>query len=156
MRVNSAAVFTIIIRGAAAAADNVDPENFQCAGQKNRPDILPRLIGAFIRNNDIMGNRIFGLRMGQNLIGNDAPLDQRKITGISGGGRGRRRGGGRVLELGTTAVDEGDELVVDFEAGEIQNLSNQKSYRVAKLPSFILEILSDGGLIENLRRRMKK
>ena len=56
----------------------------------------------------------------------------------------------------STAVDEGDVLSVDFEAGEIQNLTNHKSYRVAKLPPFILEILSDGGLIENLRRRMKK
>jgi 3-isopropylmalate/(R)-2-methylmalate dehydratase small subunit len=53
-------------------------------------------------------------------------------------------------------VDEGDELTVDFETGTVQNLSKGKSFQVAKLPPFILEILSDGGLIENLRRRMKK
>jgi 3-isopropylmalate/(R)-2-methylmalate dehydratase small subunit len=53
------------------------------------------------------------------------------------------------------AVDNGDELTVDFETGTVQNLSNGKSFQVAKLPPFILEILSDGGLIENLRRRMK-
>ena len=56
----------------------------------------------------------------------------------------------------SAAVDDGDELTVDFEAGTGQNLSKGKSFQVAKLPSFILEILSDGGLIENLRKRIKK
>jgi 3-isopropylmalate/(R)-2-methylmalate dehydratase small subunit len=56
----------------------------------------------------------------------------------------------------SAAVDDGDELTVDFEAGTIHNLSKGKSFQVAKLPPFILEILSDGGLIENLRRRLKK
>jgi 3-isopropylmalate/(R)-2-methylmalate dehydratase small subunit len=56
----------------------------------------------------------------------------------------------------SAAVDNGDELTVDFEAGTIQNLSKGKSFQVAKLPPFILEILSDGGLIENLRRRLNK
>jgi 3-isopropylmalate/(R)-2-methylmalate dehydratase small subunit len=56
----------------------------------------------------------------------------------------------------SAAVDNGDELTVDFETGTIQNLSKGKSFQVAKLPPFILEILSDGGLIENLRRRLNK
>jgi len=56
----------------------------------------------------------------------------------------------------SAAVDNGDEVSVDFEAGMVQNVSKGRSFQVAKLPSFILEILSDGGLIENLRRRMKK
>jgi 3-isopropylmalate/(R)-2-methylmalate dehydratase small subunit len=56
----------------------------------------------------------------------------------------------------SAAVDNGDELAVDFEAGKVQNLSKGKSIQVAKLPPFIVEILSDGGLIENLRRRLKK
>ena len=54
------------------------------------------------------------------------------------------------------AVQTGDELSVDFEAGKIENKSNGKKFQVEKLPSFILEILADGGLIENLRRKMKK
>jgi 3-isopropylmalate/(R)-2-methylmalate dehydratase small subunit len=54
----------------------------------------------------------------------------------------------------SAAVDNGDELTVDFEARKIQNLSKGKSLQVAKLPPFILEILSDGGLMENLRRRL--
>jgi 3-isopropylmalate/(R)-2-methylmalate dehydratase small subunit len=56
----------------------------------------------------------------------------------------------------SAAVDDGDALTADFEAGKIQNLSKGKSFQVDKLPIFILEILSDGGLIENLRRRLNK
>jgi len=56
----------------------------------------------------------------------------------------------------SAAVEDNDELTVDFEAGTVQNLSKGKSFQVVKLPPFILDILSDGGLIENLRRRMKK
>jgi 3-isopropylmalate/(R)-2-methylmalate dehydratase small subunit len=56
----------------------------------------------------------------------------------------------------SSAVETGDELSVDFEAGKIENVSNGKKFQVDKLPPFILEILADGGLIENLRRRMNK
>jgi 3-isopropylmalate/(R)-2-methylmalate dehydratase small subunit len=55
----------------------------------------------------------------------------------------------------SAAVDNGDELTVDFEAGTIQNVTKSKNFQVAKLPPFILEILADGGLIEYLRREMK-
>jgi 3-isopropylmalate/(R)-2-methylmalate dehydratase small subunit len=54
------------------------------------------------------------------------------------------------------AVDDGDVLEVDFEAGKVQNVSKKQSLQSNKLPAFIVEILADGGLIENLRRRMKK
>jgi 3-isopropylmalate/(R)-2-methylmalate dehydratase small subunit len=56
----------------------------------------------------------------------------------------------------SAAVDEGDVLEVDFEAGKVQNVSKKKSLQATRLPSFIVEILVDGGLIENLRKRMKK
>jgi 3-isopropylmalate/(R)-2-methylmalate dehydratase small subunit len=56
----------------------------------------------------------------------------------------------------SAAVDNGDEVTVDFEAGTIQNVSKGRSFQAAKLPPFILEILADGGLIENLRRRLNK
>jgi 3-isopropylmalate/(R)-2-methylmalate dehydratase small subunit len=54
------------------------------------------------------------------------------------------------------AVKTGDTLAVDFEAGKIENVTNGKKFQVDKLPPFILEIFADGGLIENLRRKMKK
>jgi len=56
----------------------------------------------------------------------------------------------------SSAVETGDELAVDFEVGKVENLSNGKKFQVEKLPTFIMEILTDGGLIENLRRKMKK
>ena len=55
----------------------------------------------------------------------------------------------------SAAVDNGDELTVDFEAGTIQDVTKGRSLKVAKLPPFILEILADGGLIAYLRREMK-
>lgn len=54
----------------------------------------------------------------------------------------------------SSAVETGNELAVDFEAGKIENVSNGKKFQVDKLPPFIIEILADGGLIENLRKRM--
>jgi 3-isopropylmalate/(R)-2-methylmalate dehydratase small subunit len=56
----------------------------------------------------------------------------------------------------STAINDGDEVAVDLEAGTIQNLSQDKSIQASKLPPFILEILADGGLIENLRKRLNK
>jgi 3-isopropylmalate/(R)-2-methylmalate dehydratase small subunit len=56
----------------------------------------------------------------------------------------------------SNAVETGDELAIDFEAGKIENVSRGKKFQVEKLPPFILEILVEGGLIENLRRRMNK
>jgi 3-isopropylmalate/(R)-2-methylmalate dehydratase small subunit len=55
----------------------------------------------------------------------------------------------------SAAVDNGDEVTVDLEAGTIQDVTTGKSFQVAKLPPFILEILADGGLIEYLRREMR-
>jgi 3-isopropylmalate/(R)-2-methylmalate dehydratase small subunit len=56
----------------------------------------------------------------------------------------------------STAVNNGDEVTVDFEAGTIQNVTKSESFQAAKLPPFIMEILADGGLIENLRKRLNK
>ena len=56
----------------------------------------------------------------------------------------------------SAAISNGDEVTVDLESGTIQNLTKGGIFQPAKLPPFILEILADGGLIENLRRRLKK
>jgi 3-isopropylmalate/(R)-2-methylmalate dehydratase small subunit len=54
------------------------------------------------------------------------------------------------------AVSDGDQLTVDFASGKIEDKTKGKSFQVPKLPPFIQEILSDGGLIQNLQRRMNK
>jgi 3-isopropylmalate/(R)-2-methylmalate dehydratase small subunit len=54
------------------------------------------------------------------------------------------------------AVNDGDEMYVDLEAGRIQNLTTKQTLLGTKIPPFIMEILLDGGLIENLRKRLNK
>ncbi len=63
-----------------------------------------------------------------------------------------------VIECPNVAdkVEGGDLLTVDLEAGTVKNESKGKTLDATKLPSFILEILSDGGLIENLRKKVKE
>jgi 3-isopropylmalate/(R)-2-methylmalate dehydratase small subunit len=56
----------------------------------------------------------------------------------------------------SAAVETGNQLSVDFEAGKIENVSNGKKLQAGKLPPVIIEILADGGLIENLRKKMNK
>ena len=53
-------------------------------------------------------------------------------------------------------VSDGDKITVDFETGKIENATKGKNFQVPKLPPFIQEILSDGGLIKNLQRRTNK
>jgi 3-isopropylmalate/(R)-2-methylmalate dehydratase small subunit len=54
------------------------------------------------------------------------------------------------------AVNNDDEVAVDLEAGKITNLTKNQKLQGIKLPPFIMEILLDGGLIENLRKRLTK
>ncbi|MFQ5999956.1 MAG: 3-isopropylmalate dehydratase, partial [Candidatus Bathyarchaeia archaeon] len=53
----------------------------------------------------------------------------------------------------SSKVAEGDELVVNLEAGEVKNKSKNLTLQATKLPEFIMKILSDGGLIEHLKKR---
>jgi 3-isopropylmalate/(R)-2-methylmalate dehydratase small subunit len=53
-------------------------------------------------------------------------------------------------------VGNGDQISVDLETGKVQDESNGQTLQGTKLPSFIMEILFDGGLIENLRKRLNK
>jgi 3-isopropylmalate/(R)-2-methylmalate dehydratase small subunit len=53
-------------------------------------------------------------------------------------------------------VKTGDKVSVDLETGKIQNMSSKKTLQGTNMPPFMMEILSDGGLIENLRKRLKK
>ena len=56
----------------------------------------------------------------------------------------------------SNAVETGNQLVIDFEDSKIENVTNGQKFQLEKLPPFIIEILVDGGLIENLRKRMNK
>lgn len=52
------------------------------------------------------------------------------------------------------SVNDGNKLSVDLETGIINDLSKGRRFEASKLPPFILEILLDGGLVANLRRRI--
>jgi 3-isopropylmalate/(R)-2-methylmalate dehydratase small subunit len=56
----------------------------------------------------------------------------------------------------SASVNNDDEVAVDLEAGKITNLTRNQNLQGIKLPPFIMEILLDGGLIENLRKRLNK
>jgi len=56
----------------------------------------------------------------------------------------------------STTVDSDDEVTVDFDSGEIRNVTKGKTLSGVKLPSFIQEILADGGLVENLQKRLNE
>jgi len=55
----------------------------------------------------------------------------------------------------SSKIEEGDELVVDLKKGLVQNKSKNSTLHTTQLPGFILEILSDEGLVEHLRRTLK-
>jgi 3-isopropylmalate/(R)-2-methylmalate dehydratase small subunit len=56
----------------------------------------------------------------------------------------------------STATKTGDVVAVDLETGKIQNTTTNQEMQGTNLPPFIMEILTDGGLIENLRKKMNK
>jgi methanogen homoaconitase small subunit len=49
--------------------------------------------------------------------------------------------------------NEGDEVTIDFENGNI--LINNKEYKGNKLPDFLLEILNDGGLVQHRKKMLE-
>jgi 3-isopropylmalate/(R)-2-methylmalate dehydratase small subunit len=53
-------------------------------------------------------------------------------------------------------AETGDTITVDLETGKIQNLVSNQTLQGTNLPPFIMKILIDGGLIENLRQRLEK
>jgi 3-isopropylmalate/(R)-2-methylmalate dehydratase small subunit len=53
-------------------------------------------------------------------------------------------------------IKPGDELEVDFESGEIANLSSGKKYRAKPFPPFMQEIIAKGGLMNKIKAQLKK
>lgn len=49
-------------------------------------------------------------------------------------------------------IENGDEAEIDFNTGEITNLSKKETYRAIAFPDFIKEIMADGGLMNNISK----
>ena len=54
----------------------------------------------------------------------------------------------------TDEIEAGDMLKVNFQAGTIENTTKNKIYTVKPLPEFLMAIISDGGLIPHLKKKM--
>ena len=57
-----------------------------------------------------------------------------------------------VVECDTDGIDEGDELVVDLDAGVVRNLSKESCIPFAPLPEVMSKLLADGGLAAHFRK----
>lgn len=53
-------------------------------------------------------------------------------------------------------IEEGDELEVDLDRGEIVNLTKNKEYRTHPIPPFMQELIRAGGLMGYAQKKMKK
>ncbi|GFK92615.1 2,3-dimethylmalate dehydratase small subunit [Fundidesulfovibrio magnetotacticus] len=62
-----------------------------------------------------------------------------------------------LLEVGDDAakINDGDQLEVDAEKGEIKNLTTGEAIKTAPVPPFMQEILSKGGLVHYVKDRLE-
>ena len=52
-------------------------------------------------------------------------------------------------------IEQGDELEVELEKGEIRDITNSKVFKAEPYPDFMLELISAGGLIEHTKRKIE-
>lgn len=57
-----------------------------------------------------------------------------------------------LIECDTDSIAEGDELKVDLGAGILHNLSKGTDIPITPLPSVMLKILNEGGLVEHFKK----
>lgn len=57
-----------------------------------------------------------------------------------------------LIECDTDNIAEGDELKVDLGAGILHNLSKGTEIPITPLPSVMLKILNEGGLVEHFKK----
>ena len=51
-------------------------------------------------------------------------------------------------------TDLGDEIEVNLDAGEIKNLTKNKTYKTAAFPKSIQELISEGGLVNYTKKKL--
>jgi 3-isopropylmalate/(R)-2-methylmalate dehydratase small subunit len=63
-----------------------------------------------------------------------------------------------ILECPEAAeqIEAGDEISVDFDAGEIINHTKGESYQALAFPDFVKEIIEAGGLLPSIRKRQEQ
>jgi 3-isopropylmalate/(R)-2-methylmalate dehydratase small subunit len=58
-----------------------------------------------------------------------------------------------AIQVDTDQIGDGDELELDLEAGKLRDVTNNKEFTFPPLPPVMARILSDGGLVEHLKKR---
>lgn len=63
-----------------------------------------------------------------------------------------------ILECGAVldGIEEGHELEVDLVTGVITNRSTRESFRATPIPSFMQEIIEDGGLLPHIVKKYQR
>ncbi len=57
-----------------------------------------------------------------------------------------------VMEIKDFEISTGDELVIDFKSGTVENLTKNKIFHAAKMPQVMIDILNEEGLINYLKK----
>lgn len=57
-----------------------------------------------------------------------------------------------VVEVDTDRIDDGDDLIVDLEAGVVRNLTKGEELPFPPLPPVMAQLLADGGLVEHFKK----
>lgn len=57
-----------------------------------------------------------------------------------------------VVICDTSMIDDGDEMEVDLERGEVRNLAKDLKVTFPPLPGVMTKILKDGGLVEHIKK----
>jgi|LGOV01.1.fsa_nt_gb 3-isopropylmalate/(R)-2-methylmalate dehydratase small subunit len=62
-----------------------------------------------------------------------------------------------AIECGETdKISKGDEIEVDYENGVIKNLTKNEEYGCKKIPSHIMQLVNNGGLLPTLQKIYRK
>ena len=59
-------------------------------------------------------------------------------------------------EEAVNGIDAGDEVSVNFDTGEIQNLTKGTSFQATPFPAFIQNIIASGGLLASIQKEKPK
>ena len=119
-------------------------------------DADPGFAAAMSRGDFIVGGRNFGLGSSRE----HAP----RIIKIAGVGAVLAQSFARIffrnainvglplLQCDTSGIDQGDELEIDLEGGEVRNATKDAVVRFVPLPPVMVKILADGGLVDHIKK----
>lgn len=57
-----------------------------------------------------------------------------------------------LIEADTLSINEQDKLEIDLESGTLKDLSSKKIFTIKPLPSVMMRILNDGGLVSHFKK----